>query len=185
MSTSKCFNNFCEDLINYKICLLLQKHDTVDVRFKVKNPRTNTFIWTANALLIGGKDYIEQWKQDAWVQITNAGGDINFVPLVPLVDPDLTIYDDVNQVLLECYEGGSQGAKKRPAPIVNDHCAVESLIPENQGQIVECANIISEENNYPELDPNDVSRCLNEIPNLAEEVANRSNCSSISANQVI
>ena len=105
--------------------------------------------------------------------------------MVPLVDPDLIVYDDVSQVLLERYEGGSQGVKKRLAPVENDHCAVECLIPANQWENEGHPNIINEEDDCPELDPNDVSKCLNEIPNAAEEVANRSNCSSISVNQVI
>ena len=105
--------------------------------------------------------------------------------MVPLVDPDLTVYDDVIQVLLERYESGSQGAKRRLAPVENDHCAVGSLIPANQGENEGHPNIIHEEDDCPELDPNDVSRCLKEIPNAADEVANRSNCSSISSNQVI
>ena len=106
--------------------------------------------------------------------------------MVPLVDPDLTVYGDVSQVLLERYESGSQGAKKRLAPVENDYCAVGSLVPANQGENQEeHPNIIHEEDDCPVLDPSDVSRCLNEIPNAADEVANKSNCSSISANQVI
>ncbi|XP_075242665.1 uncharacterized protein LOC142337336 [Convolutriloba macropyga] len=150
----------------------IKKHDAVEVRFRHRNPRTDNFIWTANVLRVGGKDYIEKWKQDAWVQITSAEGDINFVPLLPLVDPDLTIYDDVSQLLLNGYGGGSQGVKKKLTMTAAAHPPSQYKSTKMQNE--DPADFGNEESECPELDPNDVSRCLNAIP------GDQSNCSSIS-----
>ena len=134
-------------------------------------------------LLIGKKEYIEYWNKEAWVQITNDQGDLNFVPLVPLVDPDLTVYDDVSQILLENYDVGSQSARKKLV-------MAEKVVPTSQGPIAETYDegendvVPGDENECPELDPNDVSRCLNELPTANADRANQSNCSSTSANQV-
>ena len=134
-------------------------------------------------LLIGKKEYIEYWNKEAWVQITNDQGDINFVPLVPLVDPDLTVYDDVSQILLQNYDVGSQNARKKLV-------MAENVVPTSQDPIAETYDegqndvVPGDENECPELDPNDVSRCLNELPIANADRANHSNCSSTSANQV-
>ena len=134
-------------------------------------------------LLIGKKEYIEYWNKEAWVQITNEQGDINFVPLVPLVDPDLTVYDDVSQILLENYDVGSQSARKK-------QLTAENFVPTSNDPIAETHDegendvFPGDENECSELDPNDVSRCLSELPNAIADRANQSNCSSTSANQV-
>ena len=91
------------------------------------------------------------------------------------MDPDLTIYDDVSQLLLNGYDGGSQGVKKKLTMTAAAHPPSQYKSTEMQNE--DPADFGNEESECPELDPNDVSRCLNAIP------GDQSNCSSIS-NQV-
>ena len=91
------------------------------------------------------------------------------------MDPDLTIYDDVSQLLLNGYEGGSQGVKKKLTMTGAAHPPSQYKSTEMQNE--DPADFGYEESECPELDPNDVSRCLNAIP------GDQTNCSSIS-NQV-
>ena len=73
----------------------------VDVRYNFKNPRTNSYIWTGTVLTIGHKAYCEREAASARIQVTEADGNVSFVPVVQRPDPDLTIYEDVNQNLLQ------------------------------------------------------------------------------------
>ena len=61
---------------------------------------------------MGHKAFVEKWAKDACAQISDNKGTIGFVPLIPLVVPDLTLYDDVNDILLSGAEF-LQGAKKK------------------------------------------------------------------------
>ena len=63
-------------------------------------------------ITVGHKEFCLNWQKNAWVQIVETNGDKSYLPLVPVVDPDLTLYDNVNQVLLSG-EGSSQGVKRR------------------------------------------------------------------------
>ena len=60
---------------------------------------------------MGHKDFCDTWRDNAWVKVIEANGDMSYVHLVPVVDPDLTLYDNVNQVLLS--GDSSQGVKRR------------------------------------------------------------------------
>ena len=117
------------------------------------------------------------------MQITNAQVDINFVPLVPLVDPELIVYNDVSQILLDDYNGCSQSARKKLIMNENVETRFQETRAKTHSQDENDNALLHDENQYPELDPNDVSRCLNELPNMNAERANQSNCSSTS-NQV-
>ena len=104
---------------------------------------------------MGHKEFCNKWRENAWVQVNEANGDKNYRPLIPVVDPDLTLYDNVNNVLL-MGEKSQTGAKRRsqdeenfadsrPAP------SVDHLIDENA--------------TCPVLDPKDVSHCLGKMQN--------------------
>ncbi|XP_075261942.1 uncharacterized protein LOC142353562 isoform X2 [Convolutriloba macropyga] len=135
-------NSICLDMVART---KIKKHDTVEVRFNCKNPRTDTYNWQANVLLVGKKEYIEEWNKDAWVQITNA-----------------------------------QSARKKLIMNENVETRFQETRAKTHSQDENDNALLHDENQYPELDPNDVSRCLNELPNMNAERANQSNCSSTS-----
>ena len=62
-------------------------------------------------LTVGGEKYCQYWERDTLVQITDADRNRRFARYILASDPDMTVHDDVNQILLnENY--GSQGAKR-------------------------------------------------------------------------
>ena len=58
------------------------------------------------------KAFVERWAKDTCAQLSDNQGTIGSVPLVPLVDLDMTLYDDVNDIFLSGAEF-SQAAKKQ------------------------------------------------------------------------
>ena len=115
---------------------------------------------------MGHKAFVEKWAKDACAQISDNQGTIGFVPLVPLVDPDLTLYDDVNDIFLSGAEF-SQGAKKK----LNLENGSQSLT--DQSPIVATQNQeedgFVEDNNEESAGPNlDMSRAHHSA--LSEEL---------------
>ena len=152
----KPFLKFVKHLV--KKVILLQDGSTFDVKFKFKNPRTDNFLWQATVITVGHKDFCDTWRQNAWVKVIEANGDMGYVHLVPVVDPDLTLYDDVNQVLLNG-DSCSQGVKRK---LHGDDRP--SVIPQSMNKN-SVDHFIDDEAQYPVLDPQDVSECLGDIQN--------------------
>ena len=104
---------------------------------------------------VGHKEFCLNWQKNAWVQIVETNGDKSYLPLVPVVDPDLTLYDNVNQVLLSG-EGSSQGVKRRMNEIQPMSTASGPLNKNVEDDLVDGEDC-------PVLDPHDVSKCLSDI----------------------
>ena len=109
------------------------------------------------------RNFISSGK-NAWVQIVETNGDKSYLPLVPVVDSDLTFYDNVNQVLLSG-ESSSQGVKGRMNEV-----QPMSIMAEPLNSNVE--DDLDEDNDCPVLDPHDVSKCLSDMQ--SENVKNNS-----------
>ena len=148
-------------------CHFLKDGSTLDVRFKLKNPRTNNFLWKATVIAVGHKEFCLNWQKNAWVQIVETNGDKSYLPLVPVVDPDLTLYDNVNQVLLTG-ESSSQGVKRRMSEVQPIGTVSEPLDNNVEDDLVDGED-------RPILDPHDVSKCLSDIQsyNVNKNSANK------------
>ena len=146
-------------------------HEEVDIKWIKKNPRTKSYIWTAKILQEGHEEFCEYWLGKATVQLEDSDGNKSFAPLVPLHDPDLTVYEDVNHLLLN--ENGSQGPRRKLDIVVSSQTKLSD----------EAENDIHE-NNQPApfalLGPEDVSRTFTEI----QEEFQQPNCSAIASSQV-
>ena len=90
----------------------MQDGSEIEIKLKQKNKRTGSNIWPATVLSVGHKSFVERWAYESCLQIEGANGQVDFVPLVPLADPDLTLYEDVNDYLLRTTQNG-QGAVKK------------------------------------------------------------------------
>ena len=71
------------------------------MKYSLRNPRTNSFLWRGTVIAIGHKFYCEQEGKRARLEVTEVDGNKSFLPLVQRSDPDLTVYEDVNQILLK------------------------------------------------------------------------------------
>ena len=147
-----------------------------------KNRKTKSFIWTAEVLTVGHENFCKDWESNSLCQITDSAGNTSFVRYIPARDPDMTIYEDVNQMLLNGNQG-SQNAKRK----------LEVLQPASQAsgkevQICEQEqyevndDAIDQQQAMTVLDPEDVSKTISEIQeqNFEEEP----NCSAIVSSQV-
>ena len=112
---------------------------------------------------MGHKDFCDAWRDNAWVKVIEANGDMSYVPLVPVVDPDLTLYDNVNQVLLS--GDSSQGVKRKLHDDDLPCASTQSIKRKNVDELLEGNS------HCPVLDPQEVSNCLGE---MNQEILNRS-----------
>ena len=137
---------------------------------------------------MGHKSFVEHWAKSACAQIQNNEGVVGFVPLVPLVDPDLTLYEDLNSILLNKVET-SHSAKKKLNLGSSSQTFYETGLTET-GNTNEHHGLEQEDlmDNFVQQD---VSKVLcegeiveeNEQSRYAED--NNLNCSSIQGTQVI
>ena len=101
--------------------------------------------------------------------MTDAQGNTSFVPVVPFNDPDLTVYEDVSQVLLT---GSQEPVRKFNTVLPSVNSEVDAT--------TENINDEDDENNamhepFKLLDPEDVSRTFSELQGNNSEP----NCSAI------
>ena len=121
--------------------------------------------------------------QEACVQIKDAQGNQSFQPLVHVVvvvDPDLTVYEDVGQILLN-QNNLPNGARRKL-----EMAASQNGTNENDNQ--ECSFVAAGTEGSPSgqkfilLKPEDVSRTLSEI--AFNQQIEEPNCSAIGGNKV-
>ena len=116
------------------------------------------------------KEFCDNLRESTWVKVIESNGDMSYVPLIPVVDPDLTLYDNVNQVLLSG-DINSQGVKRRL------HCDDQNN--ELQQQSRKSVNQLHDEDeDCPILDPQDVSECLDNVQNDQNSNIFDSNCNN-------
>ena len=119
--------------------------------------------------------------QEACVQIKDSQGNHSFQPLVHVVvDPNLTVYEDVGQILLN--QNNLPGGVRRKLELA----ASQSGTNENDNQ--ECSFVAAGTEGSPSgqkfilLEPEDVSRTLSEI--ACNQQIEEPNCSAIGGNKV-
>ena len=156
-----------------------------------KNPVTKSNIWEATVLQVGHKSFIEKLAMDVSMQIKTAI-ETPFVPSVREIDPDLTIYDNVNHILLN-EQPGSQARKRlqlgssqqqfSSQQMGNDVATslLNDIQPEQQLIIDEAAENQLEIDNCEVLNPDDVSRTPSELESPAAGLKEL-NCSGIGNN---
>ena len=137
----------------------------VDVRYNFKNPRTNSFIWTGTVLTVGHKSYCDREAASARIQVTEADGNVSFVPVVQRPDPDLTIYEDVNQILLQ-EDQEAQSARKKIKFVASSQ---RSSDPTSQTDGSQDA-VLNTTGPYMSLHPAEVSNYLDQIATEDQEV---------------
>ena len=86
----------------------------MNIKWIKKNPETKYYFWTARVLQEGHEDFCKFWLSKATVQLEDSAGNksANFEPIVQSHDPDLTVYEDVAQLMLN-NNLGSQGARRK------------------------------------------------------------------------
>ena len=78
--------------------------------FSQRNPRTDSFYLRGSVLAVGHNNFCEELARNG-IQVTEADGNVSFQPVVQRTDPDLTVLEDVEQILLN--EGLDSQVSKR------------------------------------------------------------------------
>ena len=156
------------------------------MKFNEKDKISNSNIWPATVLMKGHKGLVEQRALDVSMQIKNACGDENFQPIIDIHDPDLTLYESVNQIILQNKMGSKANKKLNLAPststgVADEHDVLRVLSGNESLGFNEVAQINGE---CAMLDPDDVSRTLHEIEEGQLEQNAEMNCSAIPSDQV-
>ena len=136
------------------------------MKYSHKNPRCDSFYWRGSVLAVGHKNFCDEELARARIQVTEADGNVSFQPVVQRTDPNLTVYEDVEQILLK--EGlDSQVAKQKLklCPSSQQNACSEL---ETQDNYNEQGLVYSAPNEYATLHPNEVSQYLEEVENVHE-----------------
>ena len=144
-----------------------------------KNPVTKTYIWTVRVLQLGHEDFCEKWLGKACVQIEDAEGNKSFVPIVPCCDPDLTVYEDIDQVLMSGNMSSQRAKRKLQMPPDSQELRNSELMPHQNDAEVEDAGLEPIE----VLNPEDVSKTFSDIRE-ASFGQDEPNCSAINTSQI-
>ena len=155
--------------------------DEVNIKWNKKKPRTKSSNWNAIVLAVGHEDFCYEHMQEASVQIKDAEDNQSFQHLVHVVvDPDLTVYEDVGQILLN-QNNLPNGARRKL-----EMAASQNGTNENDNQ--ECSFVAAGTEGSPSgqrfflLEPEDVSRTLSKI--ACNQQIEEPNCSAIGGNKV-
>ena len=157
----------------------LQPESFVNIRWHKKNSVTKSFIWTVRVLQLGHEDFCEKWVSKACVQIEDAEGKKTFVPIVPCYDPDLTVYEDIDQALMSGNMSSQRAKRKLQMPPDSQVLRNTGLMPNQNDADVEDAGYEPIE----VLNPEDVSKAFNDIRE-ASFGQDETKCSAINTSQV-
>ena len=149
----------------------------MNIKWIKKNPRTKSYIWTARVLQEWHEDFCKFWLSKATVQLEDSAGNTSFVPIVPSHDPDLTVYEDVAQLMLND-NLGSEGARRKLDMVSTSQPTQTKLSKENKENDQNDGE--EEESGYTLLGPNDLSKTFIEMVDGVQGP----NCSAIITNQV-
>ena len=129
----------------------------MDVKNSQKNPRTDSYYWTGTVLAMCHRDYVEEEARNARLQITQADGNVGFVPIIQREDPDLTDHENISHILLN-EDLVQQSARKKVKLVTSSQ--QDNVVPSNS---VEQENGQAEDELFDEnyaLNPDDVSHYL-------------------------
>ena len=62
-------------------------------------------------MTVGHKSFCEEEAKRAQLQVIESNGNVSFIPIVQREDPDLTVYEELSQILLNEENGASQQKK--------------------------------------------------------------------------
>ena len=143
-----------------------------------KNPVTKSYIWTVIVLQLGHEEFCQRWLGEACVQIEDAAGSKSFVPLVSCLDPDLTVHEDMDQILLAENLGSQVVKRKQKFPQSSQQSSNEGHISFSEGN--KNANLTMQP---IVLDPEEVSQTFSDIQAESYE-PEEPICSAIVGSQV-
>ena len=107
---------------------------------------------------MGHRDYVEEEARNARLQITQADGNVRFVPINQREDPDLTDHENISHIILN-EDLVEQSARKKVKLVTSSQ--QDNVVPPNS---VELENGQAEDEpideNYATLNPDDVSQYL-------------------------
>ena len=132
-------------------------------------------------LTLGHESFCETWEKDSLVRIDNGDGTFVLASYIPARDPDLTVYEDVNQVLLN--ENASQGTKRKLEMLPASQSKPHEVLVQPGTTEGDAEN--DQYDGIAVLDPEDVSKTFSEIHVEALENAAEPDCSAIESSQVI
>ena len=133
------------------------------MKYSHKNPRTDSFYWRGSVLAVGHKNFRDEELARARIQVTEADGNVSFQPVVQRTDPNLTVYEDVEQILLK--EGLDSQVAKRKLKLCPSSQQNACSELETQDDYIEQGLNYSAPNEYATLHPNEVSQYLEEVEN--------------------
>ena len=132
-------------------------------------------------MTVGREDFCRDWERDTLIQINHSDGNTSFARYVPARDPDMTLHEDINKILLQENSQSQSAKRKLELPQVSsENCkGVENFAEELK--VSHAENI--EHEAIAVLDPEDVSKTFSEIrhENCDPE---EPNCSAICGSQV-
>ena len=64
-------------------------------------------------MTVGHKYFCEEEAKIAQLQVIESNGNVSFIPIVQREDPDLTVYEELSQILLNEDNGASQQKKNQ------------------------------------------------------------------------
>ena len=127
------------------------------MKYSQKNPRTESFYWTGTVIGIGHQEHIEEGARNARLQVTEADGKVSFIPIVQREDPDLTVYENISQILLtEDLE--KQTSRKKIKLVTSSQESNSQNVPVE----VNDENCNENDESYLTLNPDEVEDYLNQ-----------------------
>ena len=142
----------------------------VDVKYTQKNPNTDSFYWKGTVISVGGEEFIKNEAKTAHVQVTQHNGDVSLIPVVQREDPDMTVYENISQIILN---EEAEPTSKKKIKFVTSH--YEGAIQSQRSELDDDHQSEDAEKNfegsYVSLNPEDVSKYLNvlEVKNSNEQ----------------
>ena len=122
-------------------------------------------------LTVGGEEFCNEWEANTLIKITDPNGNSSFARYIPERDPNMTVYDDVNQILLNEH-CGSQGVRRKLD--VGQSCSQSSSKEDQLIMDAYATEGQAESQSVPVkvLDPEEVSKTFSELqyePNGIDE----------------
>ena len=131
-------------------------------------------------MTVGRENFCQDWERDTLLRINHSDGNTSFARFVPARDPDMTVHEDINKILLQ--ESSQSAKRKLELPQVSSENCIKSV--ENSAEELHVSHAENiEQEAIAVLDPEDVSKTFSEIrdENCDPE---EPNCSAIGGSQV-
>ena len=121
---------------------------------------------------MGHRLFVEKIAQDVSMQIRNGNYETGFIPVVEIQDLDLTVHENMNQLIMNCEQPTQRSGKVDNAQAVLQSPAISEILDSSDipADVLEAGAICVQEplGQCPTLPPHEVSRTITE---LEEEAA--------------